>query len=573
VSANDDTFAECLDIALDLDGSALESWLKDLEGAQPGMAQRIRAALARQGEPGFHAHLAEPPSPEQLAELRGAPMAGNHATDAGLARGGMRSANPEASPSGLTAGQRVGAYELERLLGAGGMAEVWLARRADGAFKRAVALKLPMVSRLRKDLEERFIRERDILARLEHPNIARLYDGGVDAAGLPYLAMEYVPGVTLTAWCDAKRLGIAERLALLLSVLGAVQYAHERRVIHRDLKPSNILVSETGEVRLLDFGVAKLLEDTEGAQLTGIYGRPLTPDYASPEQIKGEALDARSDVYSIGVLLYELLTGKRPYGLGAGVSLGSLGHAMATVDVRRPSTQLQERAGADRGTTQQKLTHELRGDLDVITLKALAKDPGERYESAAAMAQDIERHLQHRPIRARPAPLSYRLEKFARRNRPVVAVSALAAVMVLATAGYELAQRGLLSSSSSPAPNSIAVLPLKNESGDPNQQYFSDGISEDLITTISQLPGLKVIGRTSSFQFRDTKDDSRMIGEKLGVAHLIEGSVRRAGIRCGCARNSSTLPTAAPSGPRDTTGPTGTCLGCRTRSLRPSPAH
>ena len=178
---------------------------------------------------------------------------------------------------------------------------------------------------------------------------------------------------------------------------------------------------------------------------------------------------------------------------------------------------------------QQQLTHELRGDLDVITLKALAKEPGERYESAAAMAEDIERYLQHRPIRARPAPLSYRMKKFARRNRSVIAVSALAAVMVLATTGYELAHRGLLPASSPPVLNSIAVLPLKNESGDPNQQYFSDGISEDLITMISQLPGLKVIGRRSSFQFRDTKEDSRTIGNKLGVARIIEGSVRRAG--------------------------------------------
>ena len=315
------------------------------------MPQRIRAALAMHDGPEFQAFLVESPMLKQSAELFSSPIGGPQVIDAELGRGGMGSPNPEASPSGITPGQRVGAYELERLLGAGGMAEVWLARRADGAFKREVALKLPMVSRLRKDLEERFIRERDILASLEHPNIARLYDGGVDAEGLPYLAMEYVPGMALTTWCDARRLGIAQRLELLLSVLVAVQYAHERRVIHRDLKPSNIMVSETGDVRLLDFGVAKLLEDTEGAQLTGLYGRPLTPDYASPEQINGGALDARSDVYSVGVLLYELLTGKRPYGLNAGASVGSLEHALATVDVKKPSMQLEEHAGADRSTS------------------------------------------------------------------------------------------------------------------------------------------------------------------------------------------------------------------------------
>jgi serine/threonine protein kinase/Tfp pilus assembly protein PilF len=521
------SFADYLDAALDLEGPALESWLADLGREQPGMAQRIRASLAMRDTPEFQAFLAGPSVPERSPEFVGSLIGhamGPSVIDVELGRGAM--GRPESSPSGLTPGQRVGPYELERLLGAGGMAEVWLAKRADGAFKREVALKLPMVSRLRKDLEERFARERDILASLEHPNIARLYDGGIDAQGLPYLAMEYVAGAALTSWCDAKQLPIAERLTLLHQVLGAVQYAHERRVIHRDLKPSNILVNEAGEVRLLDFGVARLLEDTEGAQLTHLYGRPLTTDYASPEQLKGDALDPRSDVYSVGVLLYELLTGQRPYGLNAGASVGALERALARVEVRKPSTQLKERAGPDRGTTQEKLVHELQGDLDVITLKALAKEPSERYESAAAMAEDIERHLEHRPITARPPPLLYRAKKFVRRNRPMIAVSALAGVVVLAIGGYELEHRLAIPT---PSPQSIAVLPLANESGEAAQQYFSDGISEDLITALSQFQQLKVIGRSSAFKFRDSKEDSRSIGAKLGVAHLLEGSVRRAG--------------------------------------------
>ncbi len=516
MSSADKSFADCLDTALDLEGPALESWLVDLEREQPRTAQSIRAALAVRDRPEFQAFLAVPNELERSPGLVGSL----------LGRGAIGTANPESSPSGLSPGQRVGSYELERLLGSGGMAEVWLARRADGAFKRKVALKLPTVSRLRKDLQERFARERDILAGLEHPNIARLYDGGVDVQGLPYLAMEYVPGVALTSWCDAKQLSIAERLRLLHRVLGAVQYANERRVIHRDLKPSNILVNEAGEVRLLDFGVAKLLQDTEGEQLTRLYGRPLTPDYSSPEQLRGDELDARSDVYSVGVLLYELLTGKRPYGLNAGASVGLLERALATTEVRKPSTQLQQRAGEDRGTTQDKLAHELRGDLDVIALKALAKEPSDRYESAAAMAEDIERYLQHRPILARPAPLSYRASRFVRRNRPMIAVSGLAAVLVLAVGGYELEHRLAISR---PAPQSIAVLPLTNESGDAGEQYFSDGISEGLITALAQFPQLKVIGRTSAFKFRDSKEDSRSIGAKLGVAHLLEGSVRRMG--------------------------------------------
>src|SRR5208283_3976087 len=205
--------------------------------------------------------------------------------------------------SGLNACDFVCPYELIRLLGAGGMAEVWLARRADGAFKRDVALKLPLLTRRRNDLAQRFVHERDILASLEHPNIARFYDAGVDADGLPYLSMEYVQGQTLMAWCDRESLGIPERLALFLQVLDAVKYAHEKHVIHRDLKPSNIFVTESGQVRLLDFGVAKLLqEDEDQTQISRIYGQALTPDYASPELLRGEPVDPRSDVYSLGML-------------------------------------------------------------------------------------------------------------------------------------------------------------------------------------------------------------------------------------------------------------------------------
>jgi serine/threonine protein kinase/Tfp pilus assembly protein PilF len=522
------------DESIDMTPAERDAWLAALESGEPRLGAVLREIFALQsGDEGrrfLDTHdLAARHSVSLIESDSGliGKLFGSNRMSALLGDG---NSGQEKTASGPVPGERVGPYELVRLLGAGGMAEVWLAKRVDGAFKREVALKLPMVSRLRKDLEERFIRERDILASLEHPNIARLYDGGLDAQGLPYLAMEYVPGEALTTWCDAKRLGVASRLTLLHQVLGAVQYAHDRRVIHRDLKPSNILVSEAGAVRLLDFGVAKLLEETEGSQLTRLYGRPLTPDYASPEQLKGDALDGRSDVYSVGVLLYELLTGKRPYGLNAGASLGSLEQALATVEVRKPSTKLDERAGANRDTTQEKLAHELRGDLDVITLKALAKEPGERYESAAAMAEDIARYLQHRPIRARPAPLSYRARKFMRRNRPMIGVSALAGVVVLAIGSYELEHRWAVRALPfHPPPQSIAVLPLTNEGGGASQQYFSDGISEDLITALSQFPQLKVIGRSSAFKFRDSKEDSRSIGVKLGAAHLLEGTVRKSG--------------------------------------------
>jgi eukaryotic-like serine/threonine-protein kinase len=290
--------SQLLEEALALGEAGRRVWLERATQEHPDLADALREALL----PGA-ARAA------QLQELMSLPK---------FAAAAEASAP---APSGLAPGARVGPYQLIRLLGAGGMAEVWLARRADGAFKREVALKLPMLNRLEAGLEMRFARERDILASLEHPHIARLYDAGVDPQGLPYLSMEYVQGAPLTDWCDARRLGIPQRLGLFLQVLEAVQYAHEKSVIHRDLKPSNILVTESEQVRLLDFGVARLLEAEETGEpaLTSVYGRALTPDYASPELLRGDPIDTRSDLYSLGVLLYELLTGTRPYRLPARV--------------------------------------------------------------------------------------------------------------------------------------------------------------------------------------------------------------------------------------------------------------
>lgn len=387
-----------LDEALPLDEAGRRLWLEALPAEHQDLRQYLREALL---------------SPQERIPLDGI--------------GG-------ALGEALKPGARIGPYELLRCLGAGGMAEVWLARRADGAFKREVALKLPMFSHLRADLEQRFARERDILASLEHPHIARLYDAGVDPKGLPYLSMEFVQGEPLTDWCDAHHLGIRERLGLFLQVLEAVQYAHEKQVIHRDLKPSNILVTESGQVRLLDFGIAKLLETDEAqlAPLTSVYGRALTPDYASPDLLRGDPIDARSDIYSLGVLLYEMLTGVRPYRLKSAASIGAIEQAVAMIEVKKPSMQHDQETIAARDTTQEKLTRQLQGDLDAIALKALAKDPAKRYQSVAALAQDLRRYLQGQPVEALPPRFADRLQKFVRRNKAVVGISATAIAAIVA---------------------------------------------------------------------------------------------------------------------------------------------
>jgi TolB-like protein/cytochrome c-type biogenesis protein CcmH/NrfG len=506
--------SQLLEEALALDAAARRVWLERLALEHQDLAPALRAAL-----------LPEEAPAENLQALMSLPQLG----------AGDGANTPAAS--GLEPGARVGPYELIRLLGAGGMAEVWLARRADGALKRDVALKLPMRNRLQAGLEARFARERDILASLEHPHIARLYDAGVEPNGLPYLAMEYVQGAPLTEWCDAHRLGIPERLGLVLQVLEAVQYAHDKQVIHRDLKPSNILVTDSGQVRLLDFGVARLLEAeaTDQPALTSIYGRALTPDYASPELLRGDPIDARSDLYALGVLLYELLTGTRPYRLKSAASIGLLDQAIATLEAKRPSTQLEASAATTRNSTVERWARQLRGDLDAIVLMALAKDPAQRYPSAAALTGDLRAYLDGKPIRARPARIAYRLGKFVLRHRALLGVSAAALAAILATIGYALYResRAQVTVSAAAAKlvsdKSIAVLPFVDMSEHRDQEYFSDGLSEELIDKLTHIADLRVPARTSSFYFKGKQTTIADIAKALGVAHVLEGSVRKSG--------------------------------------------
>ena len=320
----------------------------------------------------------------------------------------------------------VGPYRLLRELGRGGMGTVWLAERVDGVLRRPVALKLPHPGLATRTFGERLARERDILASLTHAHIARLYDAGVTAQGQPYIALAYVEGQTLVEHCEARRLGLRERIALFQQVLEAAQYAHAHLVIHRDLKPSNVLVDDQGQVQLLDFGIAKLLVDgqAEATELTLDAGQALTPDYASPEQIGGGAITTASDVYSLGVLLFELLAGIRPYRLERHGQAG-LERALLEIDMPRPST-------AARGAGDLPTARALRGDLDTIVLKALQTDPANRYPTADAFRQDLQRYLDGTAVLARPDAVAYRVAKFIRRHRVGVTLTVLVVLSLAA---------------------------------------------------------------------------------------------------------------------------------------------
>ncbi|MDQ6655134.1 MAG: serine/threonine protein kinase, partial [Verrucomicrobiota bacterium] len=321
--------------------------------------------------------------------------------------------------------RRLGAYELVRELGRGGMGAVWLARRADERFEQLVAIKLLKRGTDTEEVLRRFRGERQILARLEHPGIARMIDAGETEDGLPFFVMEYVLGAHLTTYARERNLSVAARLQLFGKVCAAVQFAHQNLVVHRDLKPANILVTPEGEPKLLDFGIARLLEtDGEDWQVTAPENRIHTPAYASPEQVRGEPITTASDIYSLGAILYELLTDVAPHQFAtARPTATELARVIGEQDVRRPSAVAVKPEARRR----------LRGDLDNIVLRAMAREPARRYSSASTLADDLRRHLAGRTVRARPDTMGYRAAKFIRRNR------VLAGAAVLFAAGLAVA--------------------------------------------------------------------------------------------------------------------------------------
>ncbi len=365
-----------------------------------------------------------------LAEELAALLAEGRAAQSG---GFLAQADAEAS----LVGQRLGAYVLEAPIGQGGGGSVWRARREDGRYDGAVAVKLLHLSLLGGAGAARFKREGQILARLTHPHIAHLLDAGVTAGGQPYLVLELVEGERIDRHCDLHRLSIDARLALFDDVLAAVAHAHTHGVIHRDLKPGNILVTSAGTVKLLDFGIAKLLDDEAvgATALTREGGRALTPEYAAPEQLRGEGVTTATDVYALGVLLYQLLTGRHPTAPASGTAAELMRSTLDTEPPRLSRTSTLPDAAAQRDSTPQRLQRTLQGDLDTIVAHALRKNPAERYATVAAFAEDLRRQRAHEPVLAQPDSVRYRAAKFVRRHRGAVAGAALTALALLTATG------------------------------------------------------------------------------------------------------------------------------------------
>jgi len=404
------TLSPYLDEALSLTEEQRGEWVDSIRAQNPDLAKQLQQLL--------HAERAV----KEQAYLERGP------------------ALPRESP--FAAGQSVGAYRLLSAIGQGGMGTVWLAERSDGRFERKVAIKFLNMALLGKGGEERFKREGLILGRLAHPHIAQLIDAGVSDTGQPYLILEFVNGDRIDRYCDDRSLDLHSRIRLFLDVLEAVEHAHSNHVVHRDIKPSNVLVRSDGEAKLLDFGIAKLLEIQENVyqtELTVDAGRAFTPDYAAPEQLTGQPISASTDIYALGVLLYVLLTGRHPTASDARAPADVIKAVLETEPVK-PSQAVLGKEGdlalaascsARRSTTPERLSQALRGDLDTIATKSIKKDPRERYSTVADLANDLQSYLQDRPISARPDSLTYRSSKCLRRHKNRIATASIVALTLM----------------------------------------------------------------------------------------------------------------------------------------------
>jgi serine/threonine-protein kinase len=415
---------EVFEQALDLEPDSRGAWLSDRCAHDAELRARVEALLAAHESP---AGILERRLPPATTALVAEPLRD----------------------------RRIGPYRVVRELGRGGMGVVYLAERVDGEFRRQVAIKLLRNSPDAEELHRRFIAERQILASLSHPNIAQLLDGGTTEGELPYLVMEYVDGLPITTYCDRRGLDVAARLRLFADVCRAVNSAHQNLVIHRDIKPGNILVTPAGQVKLLDFGIAKLLNASMGGMdvpHTSTAFRVMTPDYASPEQVRGEPLTTGSDVYALGVVLYELLAGRRPYQIRTG-SASELHELVCEREPERPSTWAKRPAPPDdpaaplpaaiasvRGTSPDRLQRVLAGDLDAIVMMALRKETRRRYGSAELLAEDIERYLRGLPVLARHPSRAYYLGKFLRRHRTAASLGAIAVISLVASTAVAIEQ-------------------------------------------------------------------------------------------------------------------------------------
>jgi eukaryotic-like serine/threonine-protein kinase len=427
-------------------------------------------------------------------------------------------------------GRRVGAYVIISEIGHGGMGVVYLAARADGYFEKQVAIKLLSRGPDIGELNRRFRSEREVLARLEHPNIARLLDAGTTDDGIPYIVMEYVDGIPITRFVQEKQLSITACLELFLKICAAVEVAHRHSVVHRDLKPNNILVTRDGEPKLLDFGIAKLIgDDANPLELTALGHERLTPIAASPEQAQGELVTKSSDIYSLGALLYEMLTGFRPHRFPSrNPSRTELINVLCEQEPMLPSSSAVE-------PRRKRL---LRGNLDAILLRALRKDPSKRYPSLTEFADDIRRHLAGNFVLARSGPAASRIVRRSLHNRWARFALVAIALGILGWGGLFVEKRlrpvvapSRTAEAEMTTEKSIAVLPFISLDADGDDGYFLDGVQDNIITDLGKVADLKVIGRSSVAGYRGANKDVREIARALAVSYVLEGTAQKSGDR------------------------------------------